>query len=110
MTLRHVACHIYSEGQLTCRPTGEKYRYLRFNTDIYRDYPFRISQIIEPRTQQHRPPNEAGFGFSDPGETVIENMLTRLQSETCYIANNTNNRTFTLTEQAITELRKRDPR
>jgi hypothetical protein len=87
---------------------GEKYRYLRFNTDIYRRYPFRISQIREPRNHQNKPPYEDGFGFSGPGEDVIENMLRRFQKETTCISINLNDRTFTITEQGINELRRLD--
>jgi hypothetical protein len=78
---------------------GEKYRYLRFNTTIYHNYPFKTSL----------PVYEAGFGFTGPDEKLIRGMLTDFQNETGFILINSNNSTSSLTDKGITKLKKLDP-
>lgn len=87
---------------------GEKYRYLRFNTEKYRDYPFRTSQIRQQRNQTVVP-YEDGFGFSAPREEMIRKMLIRFRNDTGFILVDLNNGIFTLTDLGIAELRRRDP-
>jgi hypothetical protein len=93
---------------------NDKYRYLRRNTTIYQNYPFRIEQMRKPNNQHDengrlKPPHLNGFGFSAPDEPLIIKMLSRFQDETHYIYVNLNDRTFQLTEYGINHLRELDP-
>jgi hypothetical protein len=54
------------------------------------------------------PSYEDGFGFSAPGEEIIRNMMIKFRDETGFIMVDLNNGVFTLTEQGITELKRRD--
>jgi hypothetical protein len=54
------------------------------------------------------PSYEDGFGFSTPEEEIIRNMLIKFRDETGFILVDLNNGDFTLTEQGITELKRRD--
>lgn len=102
-----------SFSETLTRGLNEKYRYLRHNTTIHQNYPFRIEQIREASNQHDEngrlmPPHLNGFGFSGPDEPLVINMLLRYQDETHYIRVNLNTRTFSLTEQGIRHLRELD--
>jgi hypothetical protein len=86
---------------------GEKYRHLRFNTTIYQNYPFKISQIRQEKNPKI-PVYEAGFGFTGPDEKPIRDMLIDFQNETGFILINSNDSTFSLTDKGITKLKKLD--
>jgi hypothetical protein len=87
---------------------GEKYRYLRFNTTIYRNYPFKISQIRQEKNPRI-PVYEAGFGFQGPDEKPIRDMLITFQNETGFISVNLAAGTFVLTDKGINKLKRLDP-
>lgn len=87
----------------------EKYRYLRRNTDIYRNYPFRIEQIRQPSTLHDNnnrliPPHDNGFGFSAPDEPLVRNMLLRFQDETGFVLVNLNASIFELSATGVNYL------
>ena len=70
-------------------------------------YHFKISQIRQERNRM-APSYKDGFGFSAPGEEIIRNMMIKFRDETGFIMVDLNNGVFTLTDQGITKLKRRD--